>query len=193
VGCRLCRERKAALSPVPVDGEHESGGGLPSAIVEQIHRITTDAARLSERWYRSLLEDGLTPEAYVEALGVAVVTISIDRFHRALGLALEPLPEPLGGEPSRMRPNDVVEGEAWVPMRSAKAMAADAGLPLGQAPFVIRALSLVPAEVRSWTRVSAAQYLAEQQIGRFEQVRAINRSQIELVAGRVSALNECFY
>ena len=27
----------------------------------------------------------------------------------------------------------------------------------------------------------------------FEKVRAIDRSQIELVAGRVSALNECFY
>jgi hypothetical protein len=28
---------------------------------------------------------------------------------------------------------------------------------------------------------------------RFDRVRAIERSQIELVAGRVSALNECFY
>ena len=192
-GCALCRERKQALSPFSIDGQHEHGGVLPAPMVDEIHRITTDAARLTESWYRSLLEQGLRPESYVEALGVAVVTISIDRFHHALGLAPEPLPAPLPGEPSQIRPSDVVEGEAWVPMRSAKAVAAEMGMPMGQAPFVIRALSLVPAEVTAWNQVSAAQYLTEDQMRSFDAIRAIDRSQIELVAGRVSAINECFY
>ena len=69
--CRLCRERKGALSPFAIEGEHDCGGLLPAAIVDEVHRVTTDAARLTESWYRSLLDQGLSSEAYVEALGVA--------------------------------------------------------------------------------------------------------------------------
>ena len=191
--CSLCHQRKRALSPFAVDGEHDAAGALPPAIVDQVHRVTTDASRLSESWYRSLLQAGHTPERYVEALSVAVITISVDRFHLALGLPLEPLPQPRPGEPSRLRPDEVVEGEAWVPMRSARSVAAETGLPGGMAPFVIRALSLVPAEVKAWRAVASAQYLGERDMTRFGAPRAIDRSQIELVAGRVSALNECFY
>jgi alkylhydroperoxidase family enzyme len=191
--CALCLERKAALSPFAISGVHDHAGVLAPAMLDEIHRITTDAARLSESWVHSLFEQGLSAEAYVEALGVAILVISIDRFHHALGLPLEPLPTPLPGEPTRERPDDIVEGEAWVPMRNAKHVAAEEGIPGGMAPFVIRALTLVPAEVRAWSRVSDAQYLGKKDMQRFEKVRAIDRSQIELVAGRVSALNECFY
>jgi alkylhydroperoxidase family enzyme len=192
--CALCRERKEALSPFSVSGGHEHAGVLVPTLVDAIHRITTDAGRLSETWVRSLHEQGLTPEAYVEAVGVAVVTVSIDRFHHALGLPLEPLPTPEPGEPTRVRPDEVVTGEAWVPMQPGKRVSAEVGLPSGApAPFVIRALSLVPAEVKAWQDVSGAQYLGTDDMLRFDRVRAIDRSQIELVAGRVSALNECFY
>lgn len=193
-GCTLCRQRKEALSPFAVSGEHEHAGVLPAALVDAIHRITTDAGRLTEAWVRSLHEQGLTPEAYVESVGVAVITISIDRFHHALGLPLEALPTPEPGDPTRVRAEDVVSGEAWVPMRSARRMSQDLGLPPGApAPYVVRALSLVPAEVKAWQDVSNAQYLDVDDMLRFDRVRAIDRSQIELVAGRVSALNECFY
>jgi alkylhydroperoxidase family enzyme len=191
--CLLCQQRKQALSPFSVEGEHEHGGVLAPPMIDEIHRVTTDAGRLTESWYRSLLDQGLGAEAYVEALGVAVLAISVDRFHHAMGLPLEPLPSPLPGEPTRERPEGVVEGEAWVPMQSAKRVGAEAGLPGGRAPFVVRALSLVPAEAQAWGDLSEAQYLSRAQMTRFDKVRAIDRSQIELVAGRVSALNECFY
>ncbi len=192
-GCALCRERKEALSPFAVEGEHDQAGVLPAPLVDEVHRVTTDAARLSESWYRSLLEQGLSAEAYVEALGVAVITISIDRFHHALGLPLEPLPSPLEGTPSRVRPPRVVEGYAWVPMQDSATLGTGLGLPPGPVPFVIRALSLVPAELEAWSALSDAQYLPKPKMLSFESFRAIDRSQIELVAGRVSALNECFY
>jgi alkylhydroperoxidase family enzyme len=191
--CALCRERKAALSPFTVEGEHDHAGILSAPIVDAIHRVTTDAARLTESWYRSLLDQGLTPETYVEVLGISVIVISVDRFHRAMGIPLEDLPDPLPGEPSRERPDGIVEGEAWVPMLNGKQAAKTMGLPAPSAPFVIRALSLVPAELKAWQDVSAAQYLAPDQMLGFGSVRKINRSQIELVAGRVSSLNECFY
>jgi alkylhydroperoxidase family enzyme len=193
VSCAICLERREAISPFAVQGKHDHAGILSEAMVDEIHRITTDAARLTQAWYRSLLEEGLTSEAYVEALGVAVCVLSIDRFHRAMGLPLEPLPGPLPGEPTRIRPKELVEGEAWVPLQPADVVAAERGLPAGQAPFVIRALSLVPEEVRAWSELSAAQYLETDRMMSFDRFRALSRSQIELVAGRVSALNECFY
>ena len=47
---------------------------------------------------------------------------------------------------------------------------------------------------RALSDLSGAQYLTLPQMMQYtEQFRSITRAQIELVAGRVSALNECFY
>jgi hypothetical protein len=196
-GCGLCSERKAALSPFSVPGEHDHAGLLAAPLVDEIHRVTTDPQRLTRAWHDSLLEQGLTVEAYVEALGVAVIVISIDRFHHAMGLALEPLPEPQPGEPSHYRPTGAVSGEAWVPMldTSRTGPAERELLPRigGRTAHVLRALSLVPDEVRAWFDLAGAQYLGIDKMTGFDTGRAIDRSQVELIAGRVSALNECFY
>ena len=195
--CSLCAERKAALSPFGVDGEHDHAGSLSPALVEAVHRVTTDASRLTKKWLDGVLADGLPVEQYVEALGVAVVVISIDEFHHALGLPPEPLPAPLPGEPSHYRPRGVEMQDAWVPMVDVKhADPAEKELlsgPGGRSAHVILALSLVPDEVRAWGDVSNAQYLSREQMVGMRTDRALDRSQIELVAGRVSALNECFY
>jgi hypothetical protein len=197
-GCALCAERKAALSPFAIDGEHDQAGGLDAVLVDVVHRVTTDPQRLTQKWHDSLIADGLAVESYVEALGVAVLVISVDAFHHAMGLALEPLPEPQPGEPSRYRPRGVVTGEAWVPMVDIKQADPEEKALLAAGPgdrtaAVIRALSLVPDEVRAWVDLSNAQYLSQDRMAGMETGRAIDRSQIELTAGRVSALNECFY
>lgn len=195
--CALCAERKNALSPFAVSGEHDHGGVLPKPMVDEIHCVTTDAQRLTQAWHQSLLAEGLPVEHYVEALGVAVLVISIDEFHHAMGLAPEPLPDPQPGEPSRYRPRGVEMQQAWVPMINVK----DAdpqdkkrmGVPGRRYPAVVLALSLVPEQVRAWNDLAAAQYLSVNDMTSMESKRSIDRSQIELIAGRVSALNECFY
>ena len=58
---------------------------------------------------------------------------------------------------------------------------------------VIRALSLVPDEVRGLNDLNAAQYLPMNKVMRNDTGRALGRSQIELIAARVAAINECFY
>ena len=67
----------------------------------------------------------------------------------------------------------------------------------GGAPFVpniVRALSLVPDEVaHDAQRPPEAHYLPVDQIGDPTVRRALDRMQMELVAARVSALNQCFY
>jgi hypothetical protein len=64
--------------------------------------------------------------------------------------------------------------------------------PLG-APYVLRALTLAPNEVRAWTALSTAQYLSLGRMRGLATGRALDRAQMELLAGRVSALNACFY
>ena len=65
------------------------------------------------------------------------------------------------------------------------------GLPM--VPNIVRALSLVPDEVRALRKSSDAHYLPIGQIPDPTVRRALDRMQMELVAARVSALNQCFY
>ena len=57
-----------------------------------------------------------------------------------------------------------------------------------------RALSLVPQEVLNFFDLDVELYLKDQQIRDFDhQHRALSHAQIEILAGRVSSLNGCFY
>jgi len=195
--CLLCADRKAALSPSSVDGRHDASTALPDFAVEVIHRVTTDSGRLTKSWYDAVIEAGLSPEAYVEIIGTLVAIVSIDSFSRGLGLGQNELPAPGSGDPTGYRPATAIQDEAWVPMIPADGNSgAEADLwTSGRTGNVIRAMSLVPDEVRTLGSLSAAHYLQHAQVGDFAHVpdRALTRSQIELIAGRVSALNQCFY
>ena len=59
---------------------------------------------------------------------------------------------------------------------------------------MIRALSLVPDEVRTLKDLSAAHYLpADRVADPRARCENLSRAQMELLAARVSALRECFY
>ena len=60
--------------------------------------------------------------------------------------------------------------------------------------FIRRALSLVPDEACGLFDLVDAQYLPGAIMPDLTtQYRAISRTQMELIAGRVSAINRCFY
>ena len=197
--CDLCHERKAALSPYSVDGIHQhTSQGIDSVAIDAVHRIVTDATRLTQDWVNGIAAQGLSDGHYVELVGVVVAVLSIDELHRGLGIALPPLPEAVGGEPTHVRPDGLRSGIAWVPMmtiagsRSGPNADLFEGLPI--APNVIAAMSLVPDAVRQLKDLSDAYYVPMLQVSNpSHDGRALDRSQIELIAGRVSALNECFY
>jgi hypothetical protein len=199
--CALCIERKGALSPSAVQGQHDThdaDGVLPAPVVEMIHRVTTDSGRLTKDWYDRLIEQGFTDTQYVETLGVVVRTVSIDSFCRGVGVPMHPLPPPIPGEPSRRRPAQAQMDVSWVPMiPNGQETGPDADVYWEQpVPNVARAMSLVPDEVRSSMHVlMGAHYLefAQAMDPTSNGGRAISRAQIELLASRVSALNECFY
>jgi hypothetical protein len=195
--CEYCSQRKQALSPYNFEGEHSCGDSLPKCAVDAVHRIITDQSRIT----RSYIDEGanheLSVERYVELLGITVAVVSIDEHMRALGLALEPLPTPIEGEISQYRPSGLEHETAHVPMIGEKTIAtkeADLWQP-GQTANVVRALSLVPNALREWRHIGDVQYLNENRMMDLSGAtgRTINRMQIELVAGRVSSHNECFY
>jgi hypothetical protein len=196
--CALCAERRQAVSPYAVDGEHQraqpASEVLPAAAVDAVHRITTDASRLTASWLAKLQADGLDDTRYIELVGIVVAIISTDAFCRGLGVPPHPLPAPLAGEPSRKRPASAVMEQAWVPMIPVKGLGGDES-DLWRPPTgnVIRAMSLVPDAVRDLKSLSAAHYLPVEDVVNPAAHTALSRPQIELVAGRVSALNECFY
>ncbi len=195
--CEACAKRKAALSPHVDCGPHNATTNLPEVVVDVVHRITTDPARLSRGWLDRVNTNGVTDEQYVELLGVVVAAISVDAFHRALGLPLAPLPAVVAGAPSGYRPPGAADSGAWVhTVQPEAAGEAEADLyPGGRTGNVISAMSLVPDSVRLLLRLSDAHYLPMQSImtPNDNAGRAISRSQIELLAGRVSALSDCFY
>ena len=202
--CAFCADRIKALSPYAVAGSHTIGnsvGGnsvLSDKATDAVHRITTDAARLTQTWIGETIDDTFTYGHYVEAVSVIVTVFCIDSFHRALGLELEGLPTPLSGEPSGYWPPGATIDDAWVPMLLPETLTAPeadifGGMP--QTGNVIRAMSLIPDAVRHLAAQSAVQYVDFQNVRDFTSSGqlSLSRPQIELVAARTSAINECFY
>jgi hypothetical protein len=195
--CALCRRRKEALSPLPIEGDHDSLGQLPDLAVEVVHRVRTDPGRLGIGWYRSVIARGLSEEQYVEIVSVVAHVVAIDTMARGLGLDPLLLPDPEPGAPTRRRPAGARPGEAWVAwLEPDDATDAEAGIyPSDRPPAnIMKAMSLVPVEVRSFFDLVSHQYLPGEVMRDFaHEYRAISHAQIELLAARVSALNRCLY
>ena len=194
--CGLCRRRKDALSPYGMEGAHDTLGRLSAPTVEIVHRIATDAGRLTRKWLASMLETGVTEEHYVEAVGVIAVVVALDTFDLALGLPQRDLPPARDGEPTRLRPSRARRDSAWVSTVEPGQVAPgelDAFAVHGT-KNIHRALSLVPQEVFNFFDLDIELYMKDFEIRDFtREYRAITHAQIELLAGRVSVLNGCYY
>ena len=194
--CRICRDRREALSPFLVAGTHTAATDLPDSLIDVIHRIRTDPGRLTRQVYDGALAGGLSDAEYVETVGVMATVIAIDSFCDAVGTPRHPLPAPVSGEPRRRRPVGAKEGLAWVSTVAPEDMTeAEAGMYDGlSAVNIHRALSLVPAEVVGFFDLDTVHYLPDTVLRDFDtEYRALTHAQIEFLAARVSAINQCFY
>ncbi len=195
--CRLCRDRKVALSPYTVAGAHDCGGELTDAFVEVVHRVRTDSGRVTHAWYERMLGEGVSDGEYVEIIGVVATAIALDTFNRALGQRFAPLPTPQAGTPSHYRPAGARHQLAWVPtLEPDDITAGDPDIYARYHPpyNIQKALSLVPEAMLAFFDLDEVFYLQEQEILDFDnEYRAITHDQMELVAARLSALNRCYY
>jgi alkylhydroperoxidase family enzyme len=153
---------------------------LPAAAVEVARRVAIDAHKLDRAWCEQMTKE-LSDAAYVELVAVVAWVSAIDSFADALGVPLEPLPQARAGEPDRARPDGMGDGGAWVPVAEPFV-----------GPNVGRALSLVPGDHMAFMGLVGTMY-ALNDFTKLVWDRPLTRPQIELVAARVSAVNECFY
>ena len=201
-GCVLCAARKAALSPNMVGGDHASLGALPPAAIEAVHRIRTDSGRLGEAWFRGVMAAGLSEDAYVEIVGIVAVTLAVDTFRNTAGLPKFPLPAPQPGEPSRRRPRAASKGPAWVSVLLPDDRAADEPDLFRDHPGprergnanIHLAISLVPdTAIQFWDLLETLYQQGAMMRDFGRDYRAISHAQIELLAARVAAINQCLY
>ena len=154
---------------------------LPERAVNLICRVAVDVHILDRVWAEAAVAE-LGDAAYVELCAVAVCVIAVDAFAEALGVEAEPLPEAKPGEPDGVRPEGMVDAGAFVPMADNAA-----------GPNVGRALSLAPADNAMFFGLVGSMYALSNFTELVWEEGPLSRPQVELVAARVSAINECFY
>ena len=105
--CTIAAESRRASALV--DGLPNPGpgpAGLPEAAVYAVHKLIGDLSNVSREWYEETINaENMSDAHYIGLMGVLVHVWSVDEFHRALGLEIEPLPDPIPGEPARRRPS----------------------------------------------------------------------------------------
>jgi hypothetical protein len=160
----------------------DADGRLGDEAVDTARTIAADAHKIDAAWAAEKIST-LGDATYVE-LGSLVATVTaIDALGEALGTGHAPLPEPQPGTPDGARLDGVADAGAYVPMMDPFV-----------GPNVGRALSLVPEANRLFMQNVMAMYSGRGG-GFFDMVweGPLARPQAELLAARVSALNECFY
>ena len=174
--CSLCARRSRELSAHAVAGEHDNDSELPAIAVEAIHAIRNDSGRLTRRWFDDVIDMGMLPQAYVELVAVTAASVIVDTYAQGVGGDLPKLPAPVEGPPTLERSDDVVDAGAWLPLaRQGRAN-------------ILRSLGLVPSALKLFFGAFGHSYYM-----RPDTAFALDRAQVELVAARVSAVNECFY
>jgi hypothetical protein len=185
LNCSLCAARREALSPFNVEGDHEHLDALPAAAVDVIHRMRTDAGRLTRAWFDTIVPDQLSVEAYVDLVSVVATSVILDSYAQTMALGLPGLPPAEPGRPTGKTSDEVVSGVAWVPIMAVDQTTGEKGLP--DAPNIVRSMARVPSAMMLFFSAFRPHYT----IYDFEV--SLARPQMELIAARVSALNQCFY
>ncbi len=199
----VAREARQACYDAGIQEEPEDTGApvtveLPEAVRELIRKLAVTPEDFLEESYEEATNSGLSDEEYVEIVGIVSRLTDMDVFARGIGVSLRPLPAARNGQPSRVRPRVARKEMAWVPtVPNLPEGGEEAAEIYGEdyRPYIIRSLSLVPDEMHRHLELEEVQYLPMKSIliKDFQHHEGFTRSQVELIAGRISACNECFY
>lgn len=200
----IAQEARAARCEADLQ-QAASGAASPSddldlapAARRLARRLAVAPADFTQADYSDALSEGLTDAEYVEIVGLVSRVTDFDALARGIGVRTAPLPAPKQGEPTRQRRAEAVLEGAWAPTIPNGSEGGESGQLLYGGrwqPFIIRSLSLVPDELRLHLELEQAQYLPLARFREFDYQHheGLTRPQVEVIAGRVSALNECFY
>ena len=154
---------------------------LPDAVTDVVDKVTLDAGAIDRDWATEAINT-IGEGPYVELISLVAVTVMVDVSAEAMGLDPPPLPTTVeDGEPSRDEPDGL--GDIGAHVRA---------LDPFPAANVARALSLVPEANRLFRTISVPAY-SSPGFADLAWDTPLTRPQVELVASRVAAMNECFY
>jgi len=155
--------------------------GLLPFLVALAERLAVEPSLFSRDEVQAIAAE-IGDAAYAELASVICSVVAIDQAATALGNPYRSFPAPEAGDPSRVRPEGMADVGGHIEMSE-----------VNFGPNVARSLSLAGADHTRWQMLTFTMYAGE---GFAEMVwddRALSRPQVELLAARTSALNECFY
>ena len=168
----------AAVARAARNSEPTPDVELPPPAITAAARLSADP-HVDAHWLADLEAEGLAAEPYVEVLGVVARLNAVDTFIFGIGGELQPLPDPLEGEPSR----EQVEGAAM-----------SGGLvPTVGPASAPNSLSAVEAESAALLDLHGVLYLSLEEMGDLGIVKDLTRAQLEFVAARTSLITDCFF
>ncbi|MFM2078448.1 MAG: hypothetical protein RJA49_2338 [Actinomycetota bacterium] len=149
------------------------------------YRLARHAGTITAEWYEQLVTEGLHPVEWVEVVGVVVAALPPVAFARAIGAPLPELPEAVAGPPTGHEADELAPARLnFVPVAA----------PADRMPSVVQALSALPDEWHNLWRLADAQYMSDRAMDDPRWTRGtLSRPQMELVAGRLSLIRECFF
>jgi hypothetical protein len=154
-------------------------------LLDAARRLARFAGTLTEDVYRQSLTAGVGDTEWVEMVGVVIAALAPLTWARAAGRPVPQIPPPQPGSPTGELAGTLQRARLnWVPVAA----------PADEVASVVQALSAVPAEWHNLWRLAEAQYMSDAQMADPLWNRGtLSRPQMELVAGRVSLLRECFF
>jgi hypothetical protein len=147
-------------------------------------RVARHAGTITEQWYVQMLAEGVDALTWVEIVGIVCAIVPPTAFARAIGAPIPDIGEPTDGERGRVADSLADADLNWVPVAA----------PADQRASVVQALSALPDEYDNLWQLAGAQYMSDAQMVDPAWTRGtLSRPQMELAAGRISKLRECFF
>ena len=150
--------------------------------LETVRKVAADAGKIDRLWAKKQIAS-IGDGPYAELVAIVASVSAVDAFSEALGRPREMLPKATGGSCSGVKSDNATDIGGYLPM-----------VDPWDGPNVSRALSLVPAANDLFMQNVSSMYVGKG--GGFNDMvwdGPLSRPQAELLAARVSSVNECFY
>ncbi|MBK8332284.1 MAG: hypothetical protein IPL07_07820 [Acidimicrobiaceae bacterium] len=190
-GARLDAERRLQIAAAATQGYLAAEPPPPwvrpfaDPALDVAFRLARYAGTITQEWYEQVITEGMHPLEWVEIVGIVVATVPPLAFARAAGRALPEFPPSVAGQPHGREAAELAPATLnWVPVAA----------PADTTASVVQALSALPGEWDNMWRLAEAQYMSDAQMADPLWNRGtLSRPQMELAAGRISRVRECFF
>ena len=190
-GARLTGEQRRRIAEVAIEADLSAAPTPPwlrpfgDPALDLAYRLGRHAGTITKDWYEQIVTEGMHPVEWVEVVGVVIAALPPVAFARAIGAPLPALPPAVPGPPTGREADELAPARLnFVPVAA----------PADRMPSVVQALSAVPDDWNNLWQLAEAQYMSDRAMDDPLWNRGtLSRPQMELVAGRLSLIRECFF